>query len=186
MPEHDYRRATGRRTSDLDRVLDRLRASREQRRPLRVVARGKPVEGGGYGDDSLVLSDQEARVGEALSLLSNAPDNARFGCTDACHSDPRCEVDDVIAVDIDQDAAPSSLDEDRHGDAQTAGELSSALRLQLLRLRAWDAGGQDATLLWLEHVIPPCRWAVATLGRISARVFVRSAHEPATPVHSDQ
>ena len=94
-------------------------------------------------------------MGEALSLLLDTADDRRVGRTDARHRDPRREVDDVIAVDIDQDAAPSSLDEDRHRDAQTAGEFCRALHLQLLRLGTWDAGGHDATLLRLRHVIPP-------------------------------
>ena len=72
VSEHDHGRATGCRTSDLDRVLDRLRTRREQRRPLRVVTRGQPVERRGYVDESLVLRDQEAGVGEALSLLRDA------------------------------------------------------------------------------------------------------------------
>jgi hypothetical protein len=94
-------------------------------------------------------------VGEALSLFHNTVDDGRVGRTDGCYSDPRREVDDVVAVDIDQDAAPSSLDEDRHRDPQAAGELRSAHHLQRLRLGTWDAGCQDATLLWLRHVIPP-------------------------------
>ena len=97
-----------------------------------VVTRGQPVERSGYVDEPLVLRDQKARVGEALSLLRNTSDDGRVGRTDACHSDPRREVDDVIAVDIDQDAATGSLDEDRHGDAHTRGEFRAALRLQLL------------------------------------------------------
>jgi hypothetical protein len=104
-------------------------------------------------------------MSEALSLLRNAPDDGRVGRTDACHSDPRRKVDDVIAVDIDQDAATGSLDEDRHGDAHTRGEFRATLRLQLLGDGTWDAGCQDATLLWLRHVVPPSRWAVATLRR---------------------
>jgi hypothetical protein len=58
----------------------------------------------------------------------------------------------VIAVDIDEDPATGSLDEDRHGDAQTAGKFSSALHLQLLGYGTWDGGGQDSALLWLRHV----------------------------------
>jgi hypothetical protein len=94
-------------------------------------------------------------VCEALSLFRNTLDHGAVGRTDACYSDPRREVDDVIAVDIDQDAATSSLDEDRHGDAYTAGEFRRTQHLQLLRLGTWDACGQDATLLGLRHVIPP-------------------------------
>jgi hypothetical protein len=155
VPEHDHSRATGRRTSNLDRVLDRFRTGREQRRPLWMVARGEPVECGGNVDEPLVLRNQEACVCEALSLLRNTPDHGGIGRTDACHSDSRRKVDDVIPVDIDQDAAAGSLDEDGHGDAQTAGEFCSALHLQLLRNGTWDAGGQDAALRWLRHVIPP-------------------------------
>jgi hypothetical protein len=155
VSEHDHRRATGCRTSDLDRVLDRFRTGREQRRPLRVVTRGKPVQRGGYVDESLVLRDQEARVGEALGLLRNTSDDGRVGRSDGRHRDPGREVDDVIAIDIDEDAASGSLDEDRHRDAQTAGKFRSALHLQLLRHGTWDAGGKDAALLRLRHVIPP-------------------------------
>jgi hypothetical protein len=57
VPEHDHCRATGRRARDLDRILDCFRTSREKRRPLQVGARRKPVERGGYVDESLVLGD---------------------------------------------------------------------------------------------------------------------------------
>ena len=109
-----------------------------------MVTRGEPVERGGYVDESLVLGDQEARVGEALSLLRNSPDHGRIGRTDTGHSDPRGEVDDVIAIDIDQDPASGSLDEDRHRDAQTAGQLRSTFHLQILRLRTWNSRDQKA------------------------------------------
>src|SRR4029450_3561281 len=122
---------------------------------LRVVARGQPVERGRYVECALVLGDQEACVSEALGLFRNTPDHGGIGWTDAWHSNPRRKVDDVIAVDIDQDAASGSLDEDRHRDAQTARKFGSAPHLQLLRLGTWDAGREDATLLRLRHVIPP-------------------------------
>ena len=118
VAEHDDGGPAGRRAGDLDGVLDGLGAGGEQCRLLRVVAGGQAVQRSGDVDEALVLGDQEAGVGEALGLLADPAHYGGVGRADAGDSDAGGEVDDVVAVDVDEDAAAGALDEDRHGDAE--------------------------------------------------------------------
>ena len=185
VPEHHHRRATGRRTSDLDRVLDRFRPGREERGPLRVVARGKPVEGGGDLDESLVLGDQEARVGEALSLLLDAADDRRVGRTDARHRDP--EARSMMWLPSTSTRMPPPARSTKTGIVTPRPLETSATRRTCSfcdrDLGCWWRGCDAVRAATCDSSV---WWVVATLRRITAQVLVRSARKQAALVHSDQ
>ena len=69
------------------------------------------------------------------------------GRTYAGHRDAGGEVDDVVAVDVDDDPAAGVVDEDRHRHAEPVGELFAAKLLKLLRLGSGDSCDQLASLL---------------------------------------
>ena len=151
VAEDDHGRTARRGPRDLDGVLDGLRTGGEQRRLLGVVTRREPVERRRDVDEALVLGDEEAGVGEALRLLGDAADDLGVGRPDAGHGDAGRQVDDVVAVDVDEDAAAGALDEHRHRGAETARQLGPPLLLQLERLGSRDGGRENATLIGLGH-----------------------------------
>ena len=56
-------------------------------------------------DVALVRRDHEAGVRERRHLLLHARDDPRRGVADADDGDARAEVDQRVAVDVDEDAA---------------------------------------------------------------------------------
>ena len=149
---------TGGGARDLDRVLHSLGAGGEQGGLLGVGAGCQAVERRGDLDEPLVLGDQEAGVRKASYLLGHALGHRRVRGADARHGNAGGEVDDVVAVDVDEDAATCVVDEDRQGRPQPDGELSGPLLVELDGARAGDAGLQDAALVRLRHVV--LRWPV--------------------------
>ena len=106
--------AAGVRARDLDGVLDRLGAGVEQRRLLLVVARGELGELLADVDVAVVGRDHEAGVGERLHLLDDPLDDLRRGVADTgVTAMPEAEVDQRVAVDVDEHAAAGRLDEHR-------------------------------------------------------------------------
>ena len=61
-------------------------------------------------------------MGEGGNLLAHGSHDLVGGVADADDRYPRPEVDEGVAVDIDDDAAAGRLDEDREGDADPAGD----------------------------------------------------------------
>ena len=117
--EDDDRLPPGVGAGDLHRVLDGLGTGVEQRRALLVVARRQPVERLAHVDVALVRRDHEAGVGEAGDLLLHPGDHGVGRVADVDHRDARAEVDQRVAVDVDEHAAARPLDEDgqRRADA---------------------------------------------------------------------
>ena len=145
--------------SDLDRVFDRFRAGVEQHAAFLIVARGELVELLGNSDVTLVRSDHEAGVGEQLHLISDGCHYARRTVSDRGHSNPRAEVDQAIAVDIDDHTAASFDSEDRHGrpDASRHRTQSSAPSIPASAARESRFSGCDVAPVRPWRHSPPSK-----------------------------
>ena len=144
--EDDDRVAAGVVAGDLDGVLDGLGAGVEERGPLLVVARGQLGELLADLDVLLVGRDHEAGVGEVGDLSLHRLDHPRRGVADRGDGDARAEVDQLVAVDVAQDAAAGLLDVDRQRRADAGRDRGDLAGLQRLRARAGDLGGEDPFL----------------------------------------
>ena len=129
--ERDDRLAPGRVPGDLDRVLHRLRARVEQRGPLLVIARRARRELLADRDVLLVRGDHEAGVGEPGDLLADPLHHARRGVARRHHGDARAEVDERVAVRVDQHAAAGGGDEHRQHVAHAARDAALPAAEQL-------------------------------------------------------
>ncbi len=129
--EDDDGVAAGDVTGDLDGVLDGLGARVEQRRALLVVTRGAGVELLAHGDVLLVGTDHEAGVGEFGDLVPDGLDHGRGGVPHADHGDARSEVDQRVAVDVDQDRPLGAIDVEREHRADPGGHGRRAPRARV-------------------------------------------------------
>ena len=93
----------GGRAGVLDGVLQRLAAGVEQRGALLVVAGGDPVQRFGDLDVGLIRRGQEAGVGVSRQLCGRAGDDVGGGVADRGDRDAAAQVDEGVAVDIDED-----------------------------------------------------------------------------------
>jgi hypothetical protein len=131
---------------DLDRVLDRLGAGVEESGALLVVAGSQSVQCLGYGDVAVVRRHHEARVGELRHLLSHGPDHPRSAVADRGDGDAGPEVDQMVAVHVDDDTAGGALGEDRHGRADACGDGCVLALHEVARARAGQFGDEPALL----------------------------------------
>ena len=144
--EHDHGLPLGVCPGDLHGVLDGLGAGVEQRSALLVVAGGQPVQGLAHLDVLHVGRDHEAGVREPRDLLLN-PGHHGVGCVaHAGHRDARPEVDQRVAVDIDEHAAARAVDEHRQRGPDPAGHHGIATAHQGRRSRAGNRR-DEASLL---------------------------------------
>ena len=144
--EHDDRVASGGQPGHLDGVLDGLRAGVEQRGPLLVTAGGQPVQGLADRDVPVVRRDHKAGVGERSHLLLDRGRDSRVGVAGVDHGDARAEVDERVAVDVDQHATARLVDVHRQRAADPLGHRSHPALVDRERARPGDLGDQ-ATLL---------------------------------------
>jgi hypothetical protein len=133
-------------TGDLDRVLDGLRARVEQRRLLRVVTRSELRQLLAHVDVTVVGRDHEARVRERGDLLDDPAGDLRRSVAHAGHGDAGPEVDQRVAVGVDQHAPAGGLDEDRQCRADTGGDVFLPPGQLRPRDRAGDLGDQAPLL----------------------------------------
>lgn len=166
--EHDHPGTTRGSTCDLHRVLQGLRAGAEQGGALGELPRGQLVEPIGHVDVALVLGDEEAGMSEPGDLLLNARDHPWSTGAHAGHRNTRGEIDEVVAVDVDEDAPTRPFDEYRQGRANAGRKDLLTTQLPLAGEWAGQFGAQDSTLL--RHV-------GARVGRIlQCHVPVHSVH----------
>jgi DNA-binding CsgD family transcriptional regulator len=99
---------------DLDRVLYRLGARVEQRRPLLVVAGGAAGEFLAHLDVLLVRGHHETGVRERRHLAPHPVDHRGGRVPDRGDRDPGAEVDQRVAVDVQDHAAAGRGREYRH------------------------------------------------------------------------
>ena len=81
------------------------------------------------------------------STCSRTPlDDVRCGVAHPDHGDPRAEVDQRVAVDVDEHAAACALDEHRQDRADAGSDDGLAALHQRPRPRARDLGDEQAAL----------------------------------------
>ncbi len=118
-----------------------------------MVTGGELGEGLGDEDVLLVGRHHEAGVGEVRDLLLHGLDDARVGVAHGGHRDARAEVDQLVAVRVDEDAAGGLLDVDREPGAHARGDRRQLALVQGLRGRTGDGGLQDTLLLDHRSII---------------------------------
>ena len=123
-------------TGVLDGVLDGLAAGVEQGGALGVGARGEPVQRLGDFDVGLVGRGEEAGVGVFGELRGRPFDDARGGVADRGDGDAGAEVDERVAVDIDEHPAPGGRGVDAGGAGEARRERGMAAGGEFARARA--------------------------------------------------
>ena len=114
---------------------------------LREVAGG--VLGEQFGDAHVLLvrRDREERVHDVAELPLRRRDDGVVGVADRRDADAGAEVDELVAVDVDDDGAVGALDDrPAERDETPADDAASRRSLQGHRLRSGDRG-DDAPLL---------------------------------------
>ena len=144
--ERDDGLPAGELAGDLDRVLDGLGAGVEQRALLLVVAGRDAVERLGDGDVRLVRRDHEARVGELGDLRLHGRDDAGVRVADGRDGDAGAEVDERVAVGIDDHASPGRDGRDGNRVADAGGDRGGLAGEKLLRTGARQLGDEAALL----------------------------------------
>ena len=82
----------------------------------------------------------------SCSWLGRGRHDALLGVADGGDADAGAEVDEPVAVDVDEDRAVRALDVDGQRGGDAGGDDLRSSRVQLLRLRTGD-GGHDLALL---------------------------------------
>ena len=131
---------------DLDGVLHRLRAGVDQRRPLVVIAGGAAGEFLAHGHVLLIRRDHEAGVSEPRGLLTDPRGHPRRAVAHRGHRDPRPEVDERVAVCVDQHPAARRRDEHRQDVADPPGHAGVAPGQQRPRGGTGDLGDKAPLL----------------------------------------
>ena len=144
--EHGDRHPAGVGAGDLDGVLDRLGAGVEQRRPLLVAAGGQLGELLAHVDVAVVRRDHEAGVRERPDLVDDPLDDLGRGVADARDRDAGGQVDQRVAVGVDEDATTGCLDEHGERGADAGSDVLGAPLEQRARARTGDLGHQPPFL----------------------------------------
>ena len=140
--EHGDTRALRELAGDLHRVLHGLGSGRDDDRLLRVGSGGVLGEQLGDTHIRLVRRDREHGVGEALELRGRGGGDRGIRVADRGDTDARGEVDERIAVDIDDDAAVGAIDVDGHRARDARRNDREASLVQGSGVRTGDLGGQ--------------------------------------------
>lgn len=136
--QHGDTGAPGVLAGDLHRVLDRL-GTRVHEHGLLGEVSGR-VLGEQLGDPHVffVRCDGEQGVGDLAQLSGGGLDDGRRRVTDRGHADARAQVDELIAVGIDQNGAVGPLDVDRQCRSDAHGHHGQASLVQRNALGAGD------------------------------------------------
>lgn len=106
-------------------------------------------------------------------LLCDPSDNLGVRGPHASDADTSGEVDDVITVDVDQDAAAGLLDEHREGYTEAGRHLVSTPLLELYRLGARDRSLDEAPLKRLDLEISCGTYCSGGPGRLLVTLGTR-------------
>ena len=138
--EHGDAGAAGVLAGDLDAVLDGLRTRVDQHRLLGEVSGG--VRGEQFGDPHVLLvgRDREERVHDVAELTLRGGDDRVVRVTDRGDPDAGTQIDELVAVDVDEDGAVGALDEHRKSRRDAARDDREPTLLEGLRLRTGNRG----------------------------------------------
>ena len=157
--EGDDGLTSGHMTSDLHGVLDGLGAGVEERRTLFVIAWRHLVELLGDRDVRLVGRDHEAGVRERLDLLLHCIDDPLVAVAHTRHGDAGPEVDELVAVGVDEDPVLPGHDVGRQAGRDARRHGREFALVQLARARPRDLGGEDTLLVDGAHEVSSA-WSV--------------------------
>ena len=146
MLNHDNGLTLGVGARDLHGVFYRFGTGVKQCRTLGVITGRESVQRFTHFDVSLIGRDHEARVREQGDLILHAGYDLGIGVTHRCHGDSRAQVDQVVAIDINQDSASCSFNKDGQGGADSAGHSSGSALHERIRLGAWNSGNDPSFL----------------------------------------
>ncbi len=107
---------------ELDRVLDRLGACVEECGASLTADRRKCTQALGELDVALVWHHREVRMEEPIHLIGDRLHDSRMVVTDVRHTNASDEVDEGIAVDVDDRRAARAIRDDRLVDDQRMGD----------------------------------------------------------------
>ena len=130
MVEADDRAAPRVLAGDLHGILDGFRPGVDEDRVLLEVAGGELGELLGDPYVVLVRGDCEERVGELACLLGGGRGDLRMRVADRRDTDAAPEVDELIAVDVDEDRARAALHIDVGERARATRDAAHAALLQ--------------------------------------------------------
>ena len=123
---------------ELDGVLDALGAAVGEDRLLAERAGRDLVEQLGEPHVRLVGRDQRADVDELPRLVGNRLDDRRRRVPDGHHADAAGEVDQRVAVDVEDERAFGAFDDDVGGAAEPGGNRRQAARDEVAGPRTGD------------------------------------------------
>ena len=138
--ERDHRRPARVAARELDRVLDRLGAGVEERGLRRPGDRNGAHEALRESGVDLVRDDREVGVHEALGLLLHRRDQLRVRMADVETADAAGEVDERVAVDVDERGASALACDDRVRDRERSRDDARDPLQDLGRARARNLG----------------------------------------------
>ena len=127
--------ASGKGARDLDRVLDRLGARRDEHRAILLARVDKRVQPFRQRDIALIRSDMETRVRERFRLFQDRRHHLRMPVAGVGHRDPGGEIDVATALDIEDERILGP----RRVDALCRDASGDGGGLPLLAVRNWSS-----------------------------------------------
>ena len=98
--------------SDLYGVLDSLGTGVHEHHALRVLARSACDQEFGNANVAFVGRDGKARVSKTVHLVGDCRGDGPIGVANCGHSDARSKVNEVVAVDVDENRTFSGINVD--------------------------------------------------------------------------
>ncbi len=112
MMKHGYFGAPGELAGNLDSVLHCFRTGVDEHSFLFETSRGVLGEKLSRTNVGLVAHQAKERVGDLSDLVAHGLDNGIVGVTHRGHTNSSGEVDELVAIDIDDDRVMSAVDVD--------------------------------------------------------------------------
>jgi hypothetical protein len=131
MVEHHHCWPLGGRAGVLHGVLQRFAAGVEQRGAFFVLPGRDPVEGFGHLDIGLVRGGQKTGVGVLGQLSGGAGDDLGCGVAHRGDGDAATQIDERVAVDVDDDPAAGGRGVHPRAAGQPGGQSGAAPSGQL-------------------------------------------------------
>ncbi len=152
--EHRDAGAAGELAGDLHAVLHGLCAGVHEQRLVLAVTGNVLREQLGDAHVWLVGVHREERVRDLADLLAGSCDDGLVGVADRGDTDATAHVDELVAINVDDDRIVRTLDVDGEDGVDARGDDSLTTLVDLARARARDLGDELALLsnFCFQHV----------------------------------